>query len=156
MLLSWRWKQQPKIPVGVKNLSTVECLGSIYFRVFWRRCMYVWKVWKSTPLGPLPNSRRKEGQTHCTQTNSRSLGLPDRGTQKQHPTQRPVLINRAFFVAQLVKNSPTMQEIWGSVPGLGRFPWRRERLPTLVKNSMDCTVHGVTKSQTWLSDFHFH
>ena len=21
---------------------------------------------------------------------------------------------------------------------------------------MDCIVHGVTKSRTWLSDFHFH
>ena len=21
---------------------------------------------------------------------------------------------------------------------------------------MDCIVHGVAKSQTWLSDFHFH
>ena len=25
-----------------------------------------------------------------------------------------------------------------------------------LKNSMDYTVHGVTKSRTWLSDFHFH
>ena len=25
-----------------------------------------------------------------------------------------------------------------------------------LENSMDCIVHGVTKSQTWLSDFHFH
>ena len=24
-----------------------------------------------------------------------------------------------------------------------------------LENSMDCIVHGVTKSQTWLSDFHF-
>ena len=35
--------------------------------------------------------------------------------------------------------------------------WRRERLPTPVsglENSMD-TVHGVTKSWTLLSDFHF-
>ena len=25
-----------------------------------------------------------------------------------------------------------------------------------LKNSMDCTAHGVAKSQTRLSDFHFH
>ena len=24
-----------------------------------------------------------------------------------------------------------------------------------LEESMDCIVHGVTKSQTWLSDFHF-
>ena len=25
-----------------------------------------------------------------------------------------------------------------------------------LENSMDCIVHGVTKSQIWLNDFHFH
>ena len=25
-----------------------------------------------------------------------------------------------------------------------------------LENSMDCVVHGVAKSQTWLSDFHFN
>ena len=47
----------------------------------------------------------------------------------------------------------------GSIPGLERFPWRRERLPTPYsgrENSMDCIVHGVAKSWTQLSDFHFH
>ena len=37
--------------------------------------------------------------------------------------------------------------------------WRRERLYPLqysgLENSMDYIVHGVTKSQTRLSDFHF-
>ena len=36
------------------------------------------------------------------------------------------------------------------IPGLGRFPWRRERLPLQysgLENSMDCIVHGVSKSQ---------
>ena len=37
-----------------------------------------------------------------------------------------------FFLAQLVKNLPAMQETRGSIPGLGRFPWRRDRLPTPV------------------------
>ena len=27
--------------------------------------------------------------------------------------------------------------------------------PTGLENSMNCMVHGVTKSQTQLSDFHF-
>ena len=39
---------------------------------------------------------------------------------------------RASLVAQLVKNLPAMQETHGSIPGLGRFPWRRDRLPTPV------------------------
>ena len=61
-----------------------------------------------------------------------------------------------------------------------KIPWRRDRLPTPVflgfpggsagkesackgyslqysglENSMDCRVHGVTKSRTELSNFHF-
>ena len=43
----------------------------------------------------------------------------------------------------------------GSIPGLGRFPWRRERLPTPVFWPGEF-VHGVAKNQTLLSDFHFH
>ena len=47
----------------------------------------------------------------------------------------------------------------GSIPGLGRYPEEGNGYPPQysgLKNSMDCIVHGVTKSQTWLSDFHFH
>ena len=47
----------------------------------------------------------------------------------------------------------------GSIPGLGRFPGEGKGYPLQysgLENSMDYTVHGVAKSQTWLSDFHFH
>ena len=47
----------------------------------------------------------------------------------------------------------------GSIPELGRFPGEGNSYPLQysgLKNSMDCVVHGVTKSQTQLSDFHFH
>ena len=40
----------------------------------------------------------------------------------------------------------------GLIPGLGRSPGERERLPTPV---LWPTVHGVTKNQTQLSAFHF-
>ena len=46
----------------------------------------------------------------------------------------------------------------GSVPGLGRSPGEGKGYPLQysgLENSMDSTVHGVTKSQTRLSDFHF-
>ena len=50
-----------------------------------------------------------------------------------------------------------------SVPGLGRYPGEGNGYPLQysgLDNSMDrgawwATVHGVTKSQTRLSDFHF-
>ena len=50
----------------------------------------------------------------------------------------------------------------GSIPGSGRFPWRRAWQPTFscLENTMDrgvgwATIHGVPKSRTQLSDFHF-
>ena len=47
----------------------------------------------------------------------------------------------------------------GSISGLGRFPGEGKGYPLQysgLENSMDCTVHGVAKSQTRLSNFHFH
>ena len=47
----------------------------------------------------------------------------------------------------------------GSMPGLGRSPGEAKGYPLQysgLENSMDCIVHGVTKSRTRLSDFHFH
>ena len=46
----------------------------------------------------------------------------------------------------------------GSIPGLGRSPGEGKGYPLQysgLENSMDCIVHGVTKSRTQLSDFHF-
>ena len=45
-----------------------------------------------------------------------------------------------------------------SIPGLGRSPGEGKGYPLQyfgLENSMDCIVHGVTKSRTQLSDFHF-
>ena len=46
----------------------------------------------------------------------------------------------------------------GLIPGLGRYPGEGKGYPLQdfgLENSMDCIAHGVTKSQTQLSDFHF-
>ena len=46
----------------------------------------------------------------------------------------------------------------GSSPGLGRSPGEGKGYPLQcsgLENSIDYTVHGVAKSQTRLSDFHF-
>ena len=44
-------------------------------------------------------------------------------------------------------------------PWVGKIPWQRVYVNPLqypgLENSMDCIVHGVTKSRTRLSDFHF-
>ena len=46
----------------------------------------------------------------------------------------------------------------GLIPGLGQCPGEGKGYPLQysdLENSMDYAVHGVSKSQTQLSDFHF-
>ena len=78
------------------------------------------------------------------------------------------LIYMGFPVAQMVKNVPAMRETWvrslgwedpwiGKIPGLGRSPGEGNSYPLRysgLENSMDYTVHGVTKSRTGLRNFH--
>ena len=47
----------------------------------------------------------------------------------------------------------------GSIPGLGTSPGEGNSCPLQysgLENSMDCIIHGVTKSRTRLSILHFH
>ena len=47
----------------------------------------------------------------------------------------------------------------GLIPGLGRSPGEGKGYQLQysgLENSMNCLVHGVAKSQTRLSDLHFH
>ena len=47
----------------------------------------------------------------------------------------------------------------GSIPGLGRSPGEGNSYPRQysgLENSMDCIIHGIAKSRTGLSDFHFY
>ena len=59
------------------------------------------------------------------------------------------------------KESPCKAGDLGLIPGLRRSPGERKDYPLQNTsafwpgNSMDCTVHGVAKIQTWLSNFHF-
>ena len=65
-----------------------------------------------------------------------------------------------FPGGSVVKNLLPMQEIGDSdsIPRLERSPGEGKSYPLQysgLENSMDCTVHGVAKSQTRLSDFQF-
>ena len=56
------------------------------------------------------------------------------------------------------KESACNTEDLGSIPGLGRSPGEGKGYPLQysgLENSMDCIVHGVTKSRTQQSNFHF-
>ena len=52
-----------------------------------------------------------------------------------------------------------MRRDLGLIPGLERSPGEGKGYPLQysgLENSIDCIVHGVEKSWTRLSDFHFH
>ena len=63
------------------------------------------------------------------------------------------------FVAQLVKNPPAMQKTWVQSLGwedpLEKGKATHSSILAWRINSMDCIVHGVTKSWTQLTNFHF-
>ena len=61
-------------------------------------------------------------------------------------------------MVQLVKSACNTGDLC-SIPGLGRSPGEGKGYPLQysgLENSMDQIVHGVAKSWTLLSDFHFH
>ena len=81
------------------------------------------------------------------------------GSSPGEGTGYPVQYSWASLVAQLVKNPPVRRETWVQCLGLGRSPGERKGYPLQysgLENSMDYTVHGITKSQTWPSNFHWN
>ena len=69
--------------------------------------------------------------------------IPGSGRSTGEGTGYPLQYSWASLVTQLVKNLPVMQEAWISLPGLGRIPWIRERLPLQcsgLENFMDSIV----------------
>ena len=70
----------------------------------------------------------------------------------------PVLTSVGFPCGSAGKESACNVGDLGLIPGLGRSPGEGKGYPLQysgLENSMDCIVHGVAKSWTELSDFHF-
>ena len=91
-------------------------------------------------------------ESSCNAGNPGSI--PGSGWSAGERIGYPVQYSWASLMAQLVKNLPAVREIW--VGWLGRPPGEGKGYPVQysgVENSMDYTVHGVTNSRTWLSDF---
>ena len=99
--------------------------------------------------------------------NAGDLGLiPGTGRSAGERIGYPLQYSWASLVPQLVKNLPAMRETW--IRSLGwEDPLEKGKATHFEKgkathfqcsgleNSMDCIVHGVAKSRTWLSNFHF-
>ena len=79
--------------------------------------------------------------------------IPGSGRSAGKGIGYPLQFYWASLVAQQVKNPPAVPETW--VRSLGwEDPLEKKRLPTpifLLQNSVNCTVHGVAKSQTRLN-----
>ena len=70
----------------------------------------------------------------------------------------PTQVFLGFSCGSAGKESAYNEGDLGSIPGLGRSHGEGKVYPPQysgLENSMDCTVHGVTKSWTPLSDFYF-
>ena len=70
----------------------------------------------------------------------------------------PLEYSSASLAVQLVKNPPSMREIWVQSLGCGRSPGEGKGYPLQyfgLENPMNCIIHGVTKSWTQLSNLHF-
>ena len=77
---------------------------------------------------------------------------------KASPIWISLMMTLASLIAQFGKESTCNTEDSSSIPGLGRSPGEGKGYLLQysgLENSMDCIVHGVAKSPTWLSDFHF-
>ena len=64
-----------------------------------------------------------------------------------------------FFLVSGGKESACNVGDLGSIPGLGRSPGEEKGSPLQysgLENSMDCIVHGVTRSRTQLSSFQLY
>ena len=71
----------------------------------------------------------------------------------------PTPVFRGFPGGSAGKESACNVEDLALIPGLERSCGEGKGYPlpySGLENSVDCIVHGVTKSRTQLSDFHFH
>ena len=67
------------------------------------------------------------------------------------------IYSKGFTYGSAGKESAHSVGDLGSIPGLRRSPGEEKGYPLQysgLENSKDCIVHGVSKSQTQLSDFH--
>ena len=79
---------------------------------------------------------------------------------RKNPWRRdrlPTPVFMGYVVAQLIKNPTCNAGDLGSISRLGRTPGGGKGYPleySGLEKSMDCIVHGVAKSWTWLSNCH--
>ena len=84
--------------------------------------------------------------------------IPGSGRSPGKGIGYPTPVFLGFPCGSVSKESACNAGDLGLIPGLGRSPGEGKGYPLQcsgLENAMDCMVHGVTKSRTRLSDFHF-
>ena len=140
-----------------RNIYTLKCIYYVMkltFHDFWnfssvtQLCPTLCNPMDcSTPSFPVHHQLLELAQTH--------VHLVGDAIQPSHPLLSP---SPAFSLSQHQSLSSESVFTSGGQSILklrllySNYPLQHSGL----QNSMDCIVHGVAKSQTWLSDFHFH
>ena len=111
----------------------------------------MWGGWMQKSNAKFPSWRILEKPVKLTHGRTRSTC---QGTQYQI-----TMVPMGFPGGSAGKESACNAGDLGSIPELGRSPGEGKGYPLQyagLENSMDCIVYGVAKSQTRMSDFHFH
>ena len=122
--------------------------------IFMAASFIIAKIWKQPrcPLG-FPDKSVKNLPA-MQETPVRFLGWEYLWRRDRLPT--PVFLD--FPCSSAGKESACNAGGLGLTPGLGKASGKGNGYPlqySVLKNSIDCIVHGIANSQTWLSNFHF-
>ena len=112
-------------------------------------------VWLFVTLG-FPNSSVVKEST-CNAGDSSSISWFGKICWRKDRLPTPVFLG--FPCGSVGKESACNVGDLSSISGFGRSTGEGKGYPLQysgLENSMDCIVHGVAKSWTWLSYFHFH
>ena len=126
-------------------------MDSWVWKICWRRDRLPNLVFLGFPCG----SAGKESACNAGELGS----IPGLGRFPWRKDRLPIPVFLGFPCGSAGKESACSVGDLGSIPGLGKSSGEGKGCPLQysgLENSMDCIVHGVAKSRTRLSDFHFH
>ena len=142
----WCLKIVCHLPSGSDGRVCLQCKRPRFNR--WVRKIPWRRQWQPIPVF-LPgkfHGRRSPGD--CSPWGHRKTGLSDFHIHMFSVSRL------SSFCGSAGKESCLPCRRLGSVPGLGRSPGEGKGYPLQysgLENSMDCIVHGLAKSQTWLT-----
>ena len=152
------------LPIGSGPLRNLDLHSLFFFFLFWldvkktnNTVLIIFLWWLYWCLWGFPHSsvgeKKKKTHLQCRRPWFNSWVSKSHWRRDRLPT--PVFLGFPFGSAG--KQSTCDVGDLVSIPELGRSPGEGKGYPLQysgLENSMDCIVHGVTKSRTWLSDFH--